>query len=76
MLESAQAELKAALKRREQQALERISNLESQAIAEVRAHVAEIAAKATTALVTDKVSGAKADELVNNAIAEIKGRLN
>ena len=76
MLESAQAELKAALKRREQQALERISNLESQAIAEVRAHVAEIAAKATTALVTDKVSGAKADELVNGAIAEIKGRLN
>jgi F-type H+-transporting ATPase subunit b len=76
MLESAQAELKAALKRREQQALERISNLESQAVAEVRAHVAEIAAKATTALVTDKVSGAKADELVNGAIAEIKGRLN
>ncbi|MCC9624548.1 F0F1 ATP synthase subunit B [Thalassospira sp. MA62] len=76
MLETAEAELNASLKRREQQAMDRIANLEAQAIADVRAHVAEVATQATTALVSDKVSGAKADELVNSAIAEIKGHLN
>ena len=76
MLENAQGEMKASLKRREQQAMDRIANLETQAIAEVRARVAEIAAQATLALVSEKVTAAKADELVDSAIAEIKGRLN
>ncbi|WP_339777976.1 F0F1 ATP synthase subunit B [uncultured Thalassospira sp.] len=76
MLVNAKAELEASLKRREQQALDRIGNLEAQAVAEVRAHVAEIATQATLAMVTEKVTGAKADELVDSAISEIKGRLN
>lgn len=76
MLEHAQAELEASLKRREQQAMDRIANLEAQAVAEVRARVAEIAAQATSALVAEKVTAAKADELVDQAIAEISGRLN
>jgi F-type H+-transporting ATPase subunit b len=38
--------------------------------------VAEIATQATLAMVTEKVTGAKADELVDSAISEIKGRLN
>lgn len=76
MLVNAKAELEASLKRREQQAMDRISNLEAQAVAEVRAHVAEIATQATLAMVTKNVTGAKADELVDIAISEIKGRLN
>ncbi len=76
MLASAKADLEASLKRREQQAMDRISNLEAQAVAEVRARVAEIATQATLAMVTEKATGAKAEELVDSAIAEIKGRLN
>jgi F-type H+-transporting ATPase subunit b len=45
-------------------------------VAEVRARVAEIATQATLAMVSEKATGAKAEELVDHAIAEIKGRLN
>ncbi|MFH1805137.1 MAG: F0F1 ATP synthase subunit B [Pseudomonadota bacterium] len=76
MLANAKVELEASLKRREQQALDRIGNLEHQAVAEVRARVAEIAAQATLALVSEKVTAAKSDELVKDAIAELKVRLN
>ncbi len=71
----AETELAAALKRREQQALDRIAQAEAQALAEVRNLAADLAVAATQKLLIEKLDPAKAQALVSDAIAELPRRL-
>jgi F-type H+-transporting ATPase subunit b len=71
----AETELAAALKRREQQALDRIAQAEAQALADVRNLAADLAMAATRKILIDKLDPAKAEALVSDAIAELPRRL-
>jgi len=71
----AAAELEAALKRREQQALDRIAQAEAQALAEVRNLAVDLAIAATQKILMEKLDPAKAQALVSEAIAELPKRL-
>ncbi len=71
----AETELAAALKRREQQALDRIAQAEAQALAEVRNLAADLAVAATRKLLIEKLDPAQAQALVSDAIAELPRRL-
>jgi len=63
-------------KRREQQALDMIAAAEARAVADVRALAADVAIEATRQILTETVEGQKGDELVNEAIREVPGKLN
>ena len=69
-------ELEAALKRREQQAMDRIAQAESDALDEVRQRAADIAVAATRQLLKEKVEGAKGDALIDAAIEELPERMH
>jgi F-type H+-transporting ATPase subunit b len=71
----AETELTAALKRREQQALDRIAQAEAQALAEVRNLAADLAVAATRKILVEKLDPAKAQALVSDAIADLPKRL-
>lgn len=71
----AETDLAAAMKRREQQALDRIAQAEAQALAEVRNLAADLAISATQKLLVEKLDAAKAQSLVSDAIAELPRRL-
>jgi F-type H+-transporting ATPase subunit b len=71
----AETDLGAALKRREQQALDRIAQAEAQALAEVRNLAADLAVAATQKILVQKLDPAKAQALVSDAIAELPKRL-
>ena len=69
-------ELEHSLKRREQQALDRIAQAEIDATAEVRARTVDIAIEATRRILAETATGDKADELINGAIRELPEKLN
>ena len=71
----AEADLTASLKRREQQALDRIAQAEAQAVAEVRNLAADLAVAATQKILVERLDPAKAEGLVSDAIAELPRRL-
>lgn len=66
----------AMLKRREQQALDMIAAAEAHATAEVRNAAVDIAIDATRRLLTQQVDGAKGDEMIDAAIADLPGKLH
>ncbi|HLI12964.1 MAG TPA: F0F1 ATP synthase subunit B [Alphaproteobacteria bacterium] len=72
----AQADLAASLKRREQQAVDRIAQAEAKALDEVRALAVEIAVGATRALLKSNLDATRASALVDQAIAELPQRLH
>ena len=72
----AKAALDAGLTRREQMAEDRIHQAGVKAIEEVRALAVDIAIEATRDLLAEKLSGAKADTLVDAAIKELPGKLH
>ncbi len=74
--ENVQARTEDTLKRREQQALDMIAAAEARAVADVRALAADIAIEATRRILTDTVEGQKGDDLVDEAIREVPGKLN
>ena len=74
--ENVQARTEDTIKRREQQALDMIAATEARAIADVRALAADIAIDATRRILIQSVEGQKGDELVNDAIREVPGKLN
>lgn len=76
LAEKAASDLEASLKRREQQAMDRIAQAEAQAMTEVRNVAIEVAIDATTKLLAENLSDAKADALVSDAIKEIPGKLH
>lgn len=74
--DQAAKDLERSLKRREQLAFERIAQAEAAAVAEVRTRATEIALEATRRLVVQRVSGKRADALIDAAIEELPTRLN
>jgi F-type H+-transporting ATPase subunit b len=70
-----QADLDAALARREQMALDRIAQAEAQALQEVRNTAVEVAIAAARKLVVQGLDQSRADALVAEAIAELPKKL-
>ncbi len=68
--------LKKALKRREQMAMERIAQAEANALGEVRSLTVDVAIEAARRVLADKVTGKKADALVEASIKELVDKLH
>ncbi len=74
--EQAQADLEQALKRREQQALERIAQAEAEALTEVRNQAVDLAIAASRRLLADNLDEARAARLVDEAIKDLPDKLH
>ena len=72
----AKIKLEDTLARREALAERRIAQAEAQAMTEVKAAAADLAARATEQILTARVSGQKSDPLLDAAIGQIAERLN
>jgi F-type H+-transporting ATPase subunit b len=68
--------LEATLKRREQNALDKIAQAETRAVDEVRARAVEVAVAATARLLAEQMDGTRGDKLVEDAIAEVGRKLH
>lgn len=64
------------VRRRTAQAEDKIAQAQAQAVADVRASAVDIAIAAASRIVEGKVTGASADKMIKDSIAEIKARLN
>lgn len=74
--EQAELDLEAAMKRREQAAVEKIAQAETKALAEVRSRAVDIAIAATGKLLEEKLDPARADAIVDQSIAELRNKLH
>jgi F-type H+-transporting ATPase subunit b len=74
--EKAAEDLKASVKRREQQALDRIAQAEAQAEAQVRAQAVDLAVAATRQILAEKLDETQAARLVDEALKDLPGKLN
>ncbi len=74
--ENAAQDLERSLARRRQQAMDRIAQAEASAIADVRNHAIEVAMAATERLLSEKVKGKSADDLIDNAIKDLPKNLH
>lgn len=72
----AEKELASQLEARTQQAMERIAQEETQAVADVREHVVDIALAAARAIITDHVGKLPQDELVKLAVSDIERKIH
>lgn len=72
----AEAELEDSIKRREQQAVEKIARAEAAAMAEIRDKAVELAIAATGRLLADKMAGKAGDKAVSAAIKDLPDKLN
>ena len=72
----AEASLERALERRQQQALERISQSEAQALAQVRSTAVDVALAAAEALIRENLDESQKQALTNKAIGELQIRMN
>jgi len=72
----AAADLDASLKRREQAAIDRIAQAEVEAVADIRRRAADLAMEASRQLLSEKLTAAKADKLVDDAIAQVAKTLH
>ena len=72
----AEEDLAASLKRREQQALDRIAQAEAAAQAEVRNMAVDLAVSATRKLLEDRIDEKKSAGLIDQAIKELPGKLH
>ncbi len=64
------------LRRREQQAVERINQAEAEALREVRNKAVDIAIEATRKLIADNLSATQSAALIDAAIKDLPGRLH
>ena len=69
-------DLDRALKRREQLAMDRIAQAEAAAVEEVRNTAVDVAVEATRRLLTDTVTGKKADALIDRAVKDLPDKLH
>lgn len=69
-------EFEATVRRRTQQAMDRIAQEEQRALAEVRARAAELTIRTTRQLVADRLDVDSARKLLDGAIAEVGAKLN
>lgn len=74
--EQAEVDLEQALKRREQQAIEKIAQAEAEALGEVRNQAVDLAMAASRRLLADNIDEGKAARLVDEAIKDLSGRLH
>lgn len=74
--EQAQQELEAALRRREQMALDKIAQAEAEALQEVRGHAVEVALAATGKLLAANLDGERSQALIDSAIRDLPGKLH
>jgi F-type H+-transporting ATPase subunit b len=74
--EQAEADLEQALKRREQLALEKISQAEAEAVEEVRNQAVELAVAATARLLSDSVGDGQSARLIDEAIKGLPDKLH
>ena len=68
--------LEASLKRREELAIDKIAQAEADAVREVQRISVEVAIDATRVLIADKLDGARADALIDEAISDISNKLH
>lgn len=76
MREQAQTELEHALKRREQQALDKIAQAEAEALSAVRNQAVDLAVAASARLIAANLDEEKAARLVDEAIKELPDKLH
>ncbi len=76
MREQAKADLEQALKRREQQAVDKIAQAEAEALKEVRHQAVELAVAATARLLTDNMDEKRTGQLVDEAIKDLPAKLH
>ena len=74
--EQAQADLQQALKRREQQALEKIAQAEAEALSEVRNQAVDLAVAASARLLAENLDEEKSARLVDEAIKDLSDKLH
>jgi F-type H+-transporting ATPase subunit b len=74
--EQAEKSLKESIERRSRIAEEKIARAEAQALAEVRGAVVEAATAAAERVLADRVKGDTASGLVDQAIRDLRGKLN
>jgi F-type H+-transporting ATPase subunit b len=74
--QQAARDLETSLKRREELAMQRIAQAEQQATADVRAAAVDVAIAATERLLKEKLDGAAADALIEQAIKELPAKLH
>ena len=74
--EQTAADLEQALKRREQQALDKIAQAEAAAIEEIREKAVDMAIDATARLLEKKMAGKAGEQSVADAIKDIPGKLH
>ena len=72
----ATANLGAALARRERMALDKISQAEAQAVAEVRSQAVDLAVAAAERILQQQMAGPRAGSLVDQAISELERKLH
>ena len=71
-----QAELEQSLRRRTDQAMERIAQEEARALQEMRAQAAELAVRATRRLLAERVDDERQTALIDDAIAQLGRKLH
>lgn len=76
MTQEAETALEEMITRRTSAAEMRIAQAEAQALGEVRASATDIAIAASEKLLADQAKGATAASLIDNAIADVKERIN
>jgi len=76
MRQQAHADLEQALKRRQQQALDKIAQAEAEALEEVRNQAVDLALAASARLLAESLDDTKAASLLDEAIEELPGKLH
>lgn len=76
MAEQAARDLEEIVKRREQQAMDRIAQAEAEALKEVRNLAVDIAMAATRQLIADNLGAKQGSALVDQAIKDLPGKLH
>lgn len=76
MREQAQADLEQALKRREQQAIEKIAQAEAEALSAVRNQAVDLAIAASARLLAENLDEQRAARLIDEAIKELPEKLH
>jgi len=72
----AEQDLEAALRRREQMAMDKIAQAEAQALQDVREQAVDVAMAATRALLAANMDDKRSTALVTQAIRDLPGKLN
>ncbi len=76
MRRRAEDDLAASIKRREEQAMNRIAQAEAEATQQVRDLAVDVAMVAATEVLQDRLDGDDGDEIITAAIKELPSRLN